>query len=139
MSTNEPPAITVHKYTGKAGSAALTIRYAAHLHLLDFAPNGYVYLAYCAGFFKIGRSTKPYGRIKHFDTIMPVDVEFVHSIPCDDYIEAERQLHEHYADLRFRGEWFDLSPIERNQIMAIERFAHGRFKRSALPWRGLPY
>ncbi|MCB8986924.1 MAG: GIY-YIG nuclease family protein [Ardenticatenaceae bacterium] len=131
--------VTVREYMSKADDTIFTIRYATHLKLLDFVPNGYVYLAYCAGFFKIGRSTRPYGRVKHFDTIMPVEVELVHTIPCDDYTEAERQLHEHYADFRVKGEWFDFSPIERDQIMAMERFANGRFQRSSLPWWGLLY
>lgn len=139
MNTQIPPAITTRKYMSEADGIVFTIRYATHLKLLDFTLDGYVYLAYCAGFFKIGRSTKPYGRVRHFDTIMPVNVELVHTIPCDDYAEAERQLHEHYTDFRVKGEWFDFSPVERDQIMAMERFANGRFERSSPPWQGLRY
>lgn len=71
--------------------------------------NGFVYLAKSdTGQYKIGRSKNPYGRIKHFDTSMPVGVELIHYIPCDDPVHMEGALHKRYKEHRTSGEWFNL-------------------------------
>ena len=84
--------------------------------------NGFVYLAKSdTGHYKIGRSKNPYGRIKHFDTIMPVKVEIIHYFPCDDPALIERTLHGMLALHKAAGEWFNL-PYET--VQAICNITH---------------
>lgn len=71
--------------------------------------DGWVYLAKSdTGHYKIGRSKNPFARIKHFDTIMPVKVEIVALIPCDDMATCEKYLHWYFDKKREAGEWFNL-------------------------------
>ena len=82
--------------------------------------NGFVYLAKSdTGHYKIGRSQNPYGRIKHFDTIMPVKVKIVHYFPCDDPALGERALHYVVKESRITGEWFDLSDGDVESVCRI--------------------
>lgn len=75
-----------------------------------YKKEGYVYLAKSdTGHYKIGRSKNPWGRIKHFDTIMPVKVEIIHLIWCDNMIDCEKRLHAIFRGNRGNGEWFNLS------------------------------
>lgn len=94
----------------------------------EFTPDGYVYLAECStGHYKIGRSIDPDGRIKHFDTQMPVTVSEVHRIECSDYKQAERALHEacDWRGWRVNGEWFDLPQFIVQAITNVVRYDSG--------------
>ena len=85
--------------------------------------NGFIYLAKSdTGHYKIGRSKNPYGRIKHFDTIMPVEVKIVHYFPCDNPAAAESILHRWLAPYRTKGEWFTLSDSTWKRICDILYF-----------------
>lgn len=92
--------------------------------------NGFVYLAKSdTGHYKIGRSKNPYGRIKHFDTIMPVNVKIVHYFPCDNPRQAEAEMHQiadRHAE-RVAGEWFSLSQFIVSIFCTIRFFINGEF------------
>jgi hypothetical protein len=93
--------------------------------------SGYVYLAYCeTGHHKIGISATPEGRIKHFDTIMPVSVELQHIFKCDDSFAAEQTLHDMLSEYRFKGEWFSLPREIVKSIKSIIHFNSGVFYHS---------
>ena len=119
---------TVHR---RFDDYEVRVRHASHLDLcewLNFKPRGYVYLAYCnTNHYKIGVSVHPNSRIKHFDTIMPVSVNIETSFPCDNPREAEAALHEHFADTRFKGEWFSLDHSAYLLIHRIKRYQNGKF------------
>ena len=87
--------------------------------------EGYVYLAEAAGFYKIGISKAPDERIKHFSTIMPIDVNIVHVFWADDYKAAENWLHKAYESWRYRGEWFKLPDGLVELIKQIAAFVNG--------------
>ena len=90
--------------------------------------DGYVYLAYIStGHYKIGISKNPEARIKHFDTLMPVDVEIVHSFHADDARQAESMLHETYEHRHKKGEWFSLTFENVEEIKEIKAFRDGEF------------
>lgn len=89
--------------------------------------SGYVYLAFSAGRYKIGRSKKPSDRIDHFDTQMPVEVSEVTRFKADDYVTAESRLHDYFQDSHVKGEWFDLSPSQLDGLKMITRYEDGEF------------
>ena len=57
------------------------------------------------GEIKIGRSVYPQGRVKNLQTAHPFPLEIVGLIP-EGGEELEQELHERFAHLRLRGEWF---------------------------------
>lgn len=72
--------------------------------------DGWLYLAKSnTGHYKIGRSQNPFTRIKHFDTIMPVEVQMIGAFPCDNVKRAEADYHRWCKNFRVKGEWFDFS------------------------------
>ncbi len=93
--------------------------------------DGWVYIAKSAtGHYKIGRSKTPVERVKHFDTIMPVEVKVIAMIPCDDYVAAEKELHWQYGEhgkLRFKGEWFDIPDRLAERFPSILCYVNGEF------------
>ena len=97
-----------------------------HRHELATDDNkGFVYLAYSdTRHYKIGRSKKPNSRIRHFDTIMPVEVKPLHFIQCSDCIFIERYFHDIFIDSRLKGEWFSLSSKDAEFFMSFD-FAIG--------------
>ena len=72
--------------------------------------QGYICIAEIpeTGHTKVGRSKTPTRRIKHFDTIMPLEVRVVSWFYADDYVAAEAWLHDYLKDYRIKGEWFDI-------------------------------
>jgi hypothetical protein len=52
---------------------------------------------------------------------------------CDDMRQAERMLHDQFAEKRQDGEWFDLSTDEVDYIVSIGRFAAGEFWQRTSP------
>ena len=90
------------------------------------AVDGFVYLAYSdTGHYKIGRSYDPVNRIKVFKTKMPVKVQLIHVIPCDNVIAAESDLHQWYHNRRYEGEWFSLTKEDVNVICNLAGYASG--------------
>ncbi len=82
--------------------------------------RGFVYLFYCNGKYKIGRSKNPTERMKRMaSAIMPFTIERIHSIGCKDAFFAERELHKKYAAKRETGEWFNLNDRDVSEIKQI--------------------
>jgi hypothetical protein len=84
--------------------------------------QGYVYLIQStSGYFKIGKAKDVQNRLKTFEVKLPFEVDLLHSIECDNYNQAESQLHERFKTKRVKGEWFNLTPDDVNYIKSIER------------------
>lgn len=66
--------------------------------------------------FKIGRSKTPGKRERTLQSEVP-QVVMRFSIPAEE--ECERQLHSHFEDKRFRGEWFTLTNDDLVWIVAF--------------------
>ncbi len=82
--------------------------------------RGFVYLFYCNGKYKIGRSKNPTERMKRMaSAIMPFTIERIHSIGCKDAVFAEKQLHKKYAAKREKGEWFNLNDQDVEEIKQV--------------------
>jgi hypothetical protein len=82
--------------------------------------GGFVYLAECGGFYKIGMTTGSVGaRISALGNGNPFPVRLAHSIACRNPIEVEARLHKQYEALRGKGEWFNLAPEHVEQIRAM--------------------
>jgi len=89
---------------------------------------GYVYLISCKeGYFKIGRSANPEGRLIQFRTLPPFEFNLEHIIPADDDREAERQLHSQFSEKRVRGEWFTLDEEDVEFISSLSEYKFGKF------------
>ncbi len=86
-----------------------------------FRPDGHVYVLGAPDFYKIGRAKNVDDRLKQLAIQLPWKVEVAHTIPCEDYAAAERELHRRYADRRANGEWFMLTPQDVEWIKGIER------------------
>jgi hypothetical protein len=83
--------------------------------------KGYVYLVKAeTGHYKIGHTTDPDNRMKTFNVKLPFHVEYEHLIKCDDRLDAERRLHQKFADKRVNGEWFALTDKDVAQIKKIK-------------------
>lgn len=90
------------------------------------AKSGFIYLVQeeSKGFFKIGRAADLHNRIKTFHVKLPFKVNLHYSFKCDDYIQAEKTLHECFAESRVEGEWFalcqdDLDLIKNQDFLAV--------------------
>ncbi len=79
-------------------------------------------------YYKIGKSDNPEIRLQQLcangATIQaaPLDYELLDAWGCPDAVEA--MMHEHYAEVRIRGEWFDLASYfdggEDEEIVVME-------------------
>lgn len=78
-------------------------------------------------FFKIGRTRNPIQRSSYFEVKLPFDFEIIHLFPADDMYQAERKLHNHFADQRGNGEWFKLDSDDVSFIQAIIEYVNGDF------------
>lgn len=87
----------------------------------SFRPDGYIYLLGAPGFYKIGRAKRPDDRVKQLKIQLSWEVEVEHLIPCENYVAAERVLHERFADQRANGEWFALSDSDVSLLKSIAR------------------
>jgi Meiotically up-regulated gene 113 len=71
---------------------------------------GFVYLIKGGKHYKIGLTTEPLPiRHKQIGTKLPFKSEIVHAIATSDVVSLERHWHNHFADKRAEGEWFNLS------------------------------
>jgi hypothetical protein len=69
---------------------------------------GYVYLLKTPHGYKIGRSTSVEQRVRALRSILPFDVELVHTLRARDMVLCEQLWHEHFAEKKIKGEWFRL-------------------------------
>ena len=82
-------------------------------------PAGYIYLVHdteLSGSFKIGRTTFPKYCFNEFLTPRPVDTKVVCVLQASNAVSLERELLQRYAMSRRKGDWFDLSDAQVEQI-----------------------
>lgn len=84
--------------------------------------EGFVYLMASEGEYKIGKAVDIERRRKRLELELQRDIEVLHAIHCDDYSQAEWDLHKRFADKRTHGEWFDLDPDDIEWFLSKERF-----------------
>lgn len=77
--------------------------------------KGCVYLVKLDKHYKIGVSRKPKERLKEF-TLLPYKLEEIIIKNVEDYLGVEKYLHKKYKDFRIRGEWFEFSPKQVEDI-----------------------
>jgi hypothetical protein len=85
---------------------------------------GYVYIMQDishTGQYKIGRSIHPGARLNMFAVKLPIETKVIHVITCEDYIKAESMLHDVFADVRGRGEWFTLNDNQVKLLKSIKK------------------
>lgn len=75
--------------------------------------------------FKIGKSEDPWQRFFELQSVSPSELKLIHLIKCDNIGSLEKHLHRKYDSkrLRFngiRGEWFELSQQDVNEIKATQ-------------------
>lgn len=79
---------------------------------LDYPINrkkvGWIYILEAGPYYKIGRSKNVDKRIEQLSTLPPFDIELVHLIQTNDTTLLEIALHNHFANKRKNGEWFEL-------------------------------
>jgi hypothetical protein len=77
---------------------------------------GFVYVIRVGDFCKIGLSANPKSRIASLQISTPTPLEVVCILPTKDMIALEKELHQKYVHAHERGEWFDLSESDVEQI-----------------------
>lgn len=68
---------------------------------------------------KIGKSVDVEKRKKKVELDVGEKLEILHRFSSNDYSRAEFILHQKYAELRLKGEWFDLTSREISEIRSI--------------------
>jgi hypothetical protein len=76
----------------------------------------YIYVAYCAGYTKIGISNDVNKRIKALQTASPFQVIKYFLVFLKNAQVVEWELHSQYKDKQIRGEWFYLNDNERDAL-----------------------
>jgi hypothetical protein len=94
--------------------------------------DDYNYLFYdpFTGYYKIGRSIDPAGRLSSFNRGQPPGrdkIEMVHYFWTDKSIDSEMELHDMYEDVRGSGEWFNLEPEDVTYFRSINCYNNGEF------------
>lgn len=77
---------------------------------------GWVYIYKSQELYKIGRSRSEDCRVKKYITENPHELVLIHKAFVDDYIGAEKDLHETFADRRHSREWFRLDELDIETI-----------------------
>jgi hypothetical protein len=81
--------------------------------------QGYLYIISSElGFYKIGRTKNVAARMTQLKS-MPLKVESVHTIACEDEIKFEKELHERFKDKRKSSEWFVLDENDIEELRLI--------------------
>lgn len=80
------------------------------------------------GYYKIGRGNNPPSRMKDYErSKLPFTVTMIHTIPADDCVKAEYELHRLFREKNTNGEWFKLTSEDVNKITGIKRYVSGRW------------
>ena len=77
--------------------------------------------------YKIGVSADPQARAEAIARVAGVNTHLVHTFPAADALEAERLLHERFAEKRLQGEYFDLAPEDVDWLCRIQSYQNGTF------------
>lgn len=70
--------------------------------------TGFVYFIQSVDRIKIGYSTSPGSRLVKISADSPYDCTLLGYVPADMF--SEREIHQHFAEFRRRGEWFAADP-----------------------------
>lgn len=92
--------------------------------------SGFVYIfgSVSEGYYKIGYGDRPVSRLRAYERgKLPFSVEMIHTIPVDDKVMAEAELHRLFRENRSNGEWFKLSDEEVNKITNLKRYVAGHW------------
>jgi len=65
---------------------------------------------------KIGRAYNIRNRFNDINSTLPVTLELFKQIRCSNMIKAENAFHSLFADKRKKGEWFELSKTDYEDI-----------------------
>ena len=88
----------------------------------------HIYLIHVHGsIYKIGRSGNPQQRLQALQTSNPYPLSLVHTFEADQVDRAEMKLHEWLSGTRQEGEWFELTPTQRDTICRITAYRSGSF------------
>ena len=85
-------------------------------------PAGYVYVLQDVEFsqrYKVGRTVNPKERLNAIRNSLPGESEIVAIIDTGDAPALEWQLHQRYAEMQRKGEWYDLSHAQVREICQI--------------------
>jgi hypothetical protein len=72
------------------------------------------------GTYKIGKAKDPDDQLRTFEVKLPFPIKLIHTIPCENYHQAESYLHERYQDKRVAGEWFALDDKDVGEIKEMD-------------------
>jgi hypothetical protein len=81
--------------------------------------KGYVYLLKAENGCKIGMSVNPKKRIETLGVKLPFPIDTICTIKTDDMTSLELELHQHFADKRINGEWFNLDTEDIEYIKGL--------------------
>lgn len=83
----------------------------------EFVP-GFVYLVRNhLGHIKIGKAKNPRSRFSNLQTASSSQLELLHVIETNAMAQAESSLHAKFEKRRVRGEWFDLTPKQIEELL----------------------
>jgi hypothetical protein len=68
------------------------------------------------GVYKIGKTSQLHARMNFFEIKLPFDVKLICAIPSEDITTLEKQLHDKYTNKRIKGEWFELTEQDVEDI-----------------------
>jgi Meiotically up-regulated gene 113 len=92
--------------------------------------EGFVYLIRCGPYYKIGRTKDLSTRIPQLAIQLPHPLLIVHTIPTDNPIELETELHDQFSEKRLNGEWFALDRDDVEEITGLaEMIAGAKFEK----------
>lgn len=79
----------------------------------------FVYIIKCGPTYKIGRTRDLDRRLADWSPTpaYPIEVKLV--IKAKDSRQAEKDLHNHFADKRLRGEWFELTELDVEYVRSL--------------------
>lgn len=92
--------------------------------------TGFVYIfgSIEQGFYKIGQSQNPPSRLSAYRRLgLPFTVEMIHTVPVDDVLKAEAELHYLFREKATGGEWFKLSGEELEQVVNLMGYVRGQW------------
>lgn len=82
-------------------------------------PRKSIYVFEQCGFYKIGYSYNPHKRLENIKCASPNETRLVLSFPIHNVKIVEKELHNRFKDKRIRGEWFELSDGDLQDITNI--------------------
>lgn len=90
----------------------------------DDTTQEYVYgIGHPHGYVKLGRSTEPGKRLREHQISCPYELWLVAAVPVDDSHAVEDELHDHFADTHVRGEWFELTHDDYDDLNDMMKMA----------------